>query len=132
MSPREPVYPEELRYTEEHEWVRVEGDVGIIGVTWFAQDQLGDVVFVELPEPGRLVSQLEAFGVVESVKSVSDLFAPVSGEIVARNEALLDRPELVNADPYGEGWMIKIRLQKLAELETLLTAEQYRQKIGGG
>lgn len=124
------MYPEDLRYTAEHEWIRVEGDVGTVGITWFAQDQLGDVVFVELPEPGRLVGQLEAFGVVESVKSVSDLYSPVSGEVIARNEALFDRPELVNRDPYGEGWMIKLRLAKRAELETLLTAAQYKQQIG--
>ncbi len=118
--------PEELRYTEEHEWVATrEGTLVRIGITEYAQDQLGDVVFVDLPEVGRQVGAGDVFGEVESTKSVSELFAPVDGEIVAVNDAVADSPELINSDPYGEGWLIEIRLDDPAGLEALLEAEAY-------
>jgi glycine cleavage system H protein len=117
--------PAGLRYTREHEWVNVEGDRARIGITAFAQGQLGDVVFVELPKPGAKVTATKAFGVVESVKGVSDLFAPLSGEVVEANAALAKTPELVNSDPYGEGWMIVITLSSLAEVDGLMDAKAY-------
>ncbi len=119
--------PADLRYTKEHEWVRVEGDTATVGITDFAADQLGDVVFVELPDPGRDLEQFAAFGVVELVKAVSDLFAPIAGEVVARNDALADRPELVNGDPYGEGWMVRVRLADADQLAELLDAAAYEE-----
>ena len=119
--------PADLRYTKEHEWVRVEGDTATVGITDFAADQLGDVVFVELPDPGRALEQFAAFGVVELVKAVSDLFAPIAGEVVARNDALADRPELVNGDPYGEGWMVRVRLADADQLAELLDAAAYEE-----
>lgn len=117
--------PQTLIYTEQHEWIRDDGDVVTVGITHFAQDQLGDVVYVDLPSPGAEVEAEQPFGEVESTKSVSDLFAPVSGEIVARNEELDDRPELVNSDPYGEGWMLSIRPSDRTQLDALLDAEAY-------
>ncbi len=117
--------PQTLIYTEQHEWIRDDGDVVTVGITHFAQDQLGDVVYVDLPSPGAEVEAEQPFGEVESTKSVSDLFAPVSGEIVARNEELDDRPELVNSDPYGEGWMLSIRPSDRSQLDSLLDAEAY-------
>jgi glycine cleavage system H protein len=121
--------PTDLRYTPEHEWVRIEGDTATVGVTDFAAGQLGDVVFVDLPEPGRVVDQFATFGVVESVKAVSDLFAPLSGEVVEANPALTAQPELVNSDPFGSGWMIRIRLASPAQVDGLLTAETYEKLI---
>lgn len=124
--------PEELRYTEEHEWVAVrEGSLVRVGITEYAQDQLGDVVFVDLPEVGKQVGAGDPFGEVESTKSVSELFAPVDGEIVAVNSAVADSPELVNSDPYGEGWLVEIRLDDPAGLEALLEAEAYQALIKG-
>jgi glycine cleavage system H protein len=120
--------PEELLYTKTHEWIRLEGDRATIGITDFAQDQLGDIVYLELPDAGRTVSAEDPFGVVESVKAVSDLYAPVSGEIVAVNEALLDQPEAINTDPYGEGWMLVIRLARPEEAQRLLAAAAYLQE----
>jgi glycine cleavage system H protein len=117
--------PAELRYTREHEWAKVEGDRARIGITAFAQDQLGDVVFVELPKIGAHVRSTQTFGVVESVKAVSDLFAPISGEVVEVNADLAKKPETVNADPYGQGWMIVVTVSDPAELEGLLSAEAY-------
>ena len=117
--------PSDLKYTKEHEWARVEGGVATIGITNFAQEQLSDVVFVELPEVGRSVRQMESFGTVEAVKTVSDLFAPVSGEIVAVNEALREDPGAMNRSPYGDGWIVKIRLTDAAELNALLDADAY-------
>jgi len=117
--------PPDLRYTKEHEWVRVDGDVATVGITDHAAGQLGDIVFVELPEPGRALVQFAAFGVIESVKAVSDLFAPLSGEVVEANAALATRPELVNADPYGEGWMVKVRVADLGQLDALLDPAGY-------
>jgi glycine cleavage system H protein len=117
--------PTDLRYTKDHEWVRVDGDEATVGITDYAAGQLGDIVFVELPDVGRSLSQFATFGVVESVKAVSDLFAPVSGEVSGANEALSGQPELVNGDPYGEGWMIRLRLSDPAEVDGLLDASAY-------
>ncbi len=121
----DPNIPADLQYSSEHEWTRVEGAEATIGITFFAQDQLGDVVFIDLPETGATVKQFDKFGEVESVKSVSDLFAPVGGEVVARNDAVIDAPEKVNSDPYGEGWLIRVRLSAPAELDGLLDATAY-------
>lgn len=121
--------PAELKYTEEHEWVKKEGDLVVVGITDHAQDALGDVVYVETGEVGDEIEMNETFGVVESVKAASDLFAPLSGEIVEVNEALEDTPELVNSDPYGEAWMIKIRLSDPSQWDKLLDAEAYQQLI---
>jgi glycine cleavage system H protein len=118
-------YPDDLRYSKEHEWVRVEGSRATIGITSFAADELGDVVFVELPEIGATLSQFGTFGVVESVKAVSDLYSPVSGEVVEVNEALRDSPELLNADAFGEGWIAKVELSDTAELDGLMDAAAY-------
>ncbi len=123
------VIPPDLRYTNEHEWVRVENGVGTVGITDYAQDQLGDVVYVDLPSPGKQLSQLAVFGEIESVKAVSELYAPVSGEVVESNGALADKPELVNEAPYGEGWLMKLRLGDESEVEKLLTADQYSEFI---
>lgn len=117
--------PEGLRYTPEHEWARIEGDVVTIGITHWAQEQLSDVVYVELPQKGAVLKQMDTFGVVEAVKTVSDLYSPVSGEIIDVNSALADDPALVNQSPYEEGWMVKIRMEDPRELETLLDAEGY-------
>jgi glycine cleavage system H protein len=117
--------PNDLRYTKDHEWVRVEGDEATVGITDYAAGQLGDIVFVELPDPGRTLEQFATFGVVESVKAVSDLFAPVSGEVIAGNDALTGAPELVNSDPFGEGWMVRLRIADAAELDGLLDADAY-------
>jgi len=117
--------PSDLRYTKDHEWVRVEGETATIGVTDFAATQLGDVVFVDLPEVGRKVDQFATFGVVESVKAVSDLYAPVSGEVVEVNGDLGSKPELVNSDPFGGGWMIRVKVGDAAQLGELLDAAGY-------
>ena len=118
-------FPRGLRYTKEHEWVRVEGRQAYVGITDYAQQELGDVVYVELPEVEAAVRHMEPFGVVESVKAVSDLFSPVTGTIKQVNEELFDRPELVNSDPYGQGWMILVEITDPSEFDTLMTAEQY-------
>jgi glycine cleavage system H protein len=122
--------PEDLRYSKEHEWVRIDGDVATIGITHFAQDQLGDVVFVELPAAGSRVRQYASLGVVESVKAASDVYAPVSGEVVERNVKVIESPELVNTSPYGDGWLVRVRLADKAELTKLLNAGHYRSHIG--
>jgi glycine cleavage system H protein len=124
--------PADLRYTKDHEWVRVEGDVATVGVTDFAADQLGDIVFVELPEVGRSLDQFAAFGVIESVKAVSDLFAPLSGEVTERNAALAAKPELVNDDPFGAGWMIRLRIADAPQLDGLLDPAGYEQLTAEG
>jgi glycine cleavage system H protein len=124
--------PGDLRYTKDHEWVRVDGDEVVVGITEFAAHQLGDVVFVELPAVGRSLSQHATFGVVESVKAVSDLFAPVAGEVVAANGALGGQPELVNTDPYGEGWMLRVKVADAGQLDGLLDAAAYEQLTAGG
>jgi glycine cleavage system H protein len=121
--------PTDLRYTPEHEWVRVDGDTATVGVTEFAAGQLGDVVFVDLPEPGRVVDQFATFGVVESVKAVSDLFAPLSGEVTEANSDLTAQPELVNSDPFGAGWMIRVRLSNPGQVDGLLSADAYQKLI---
>ncbi|HEY8799437.1 MAG TPA: glycine cleavage system protein GcvH [Candidatus Limnocylindrales bacterium] len=124
--------PKELRYTKDHEWVRVDGEEATVGITEYAASQLGDIVFVELPEAGRSLAQFATFGVVESVKAVSDLFAPVSGEVVATNDALAGSPETVNSDPYGEGWMIRLRLAEPGEVDELLDAAAYDALVAAG
>jgi glycine cleavage system H protein len=121
--------PAELKYTQDHEWVRVEGDVAVVGVTDFAQGELGDVVFVEIETEGETLDKGETFGTVEAVKTVSDLFMPVGGKVTEFNEALADDPELVNKDPYGKGWMIKINIADAAELDELMDAEAYKAMI---
>jgi glycine cleavage system H protein len=117
--------PEDLHYSKDHEWIRVEGDVGTIGITDYAQNSLGDVVYVELPKVGDTFEAHESFGSVESVKAVSEIFTPVGGEIVEANESLQDEPEKVNTDPYGEAWMIKIRMKNPGEVDSLLNAAEY-------
>ena len=126
-----PTTPTDLRYTEDHEWVRDEGDVVRVGITHFAQDQLGDVVYVDLPGAGAELDRGQAFGEVESTKSVSDLFAPVAGTVRERNDALEDRPELVNDDPYGEGWMVLIEPTDRTQLDGLLDADRYEEHAAG-
>ena len=123
-------FPEDLHYTQEHEWLRVEGNEGVVGITDFAQDALGDVVFVELPPVGATFARGQAFGVVESNKTVSDLFAPVAGRVTAVNHVLRDEPELVNSDPYGAGWMIRLRLTKPSELDGMMSSDEYASHIG--
>ncbi|MGH2427529.1 MAG: glycine cleavage system protein GcvH [Candidatus Limnocylindria bacterium] len=118
-------YPDDLRYSKEHEWVRVEGTSATIGITSFAADELGDIVFVELPEVGSELRQFGTFGVVESVKAVSDLYAPISGSVVGVNEALRESPELLNGDAFGEGWIAKVELADESELEKLMDADAY-------
>ncbi len=122
--------PAELRYTKEHEWIRVEGDVAYVGITDYAQSELGEIVFVDINTEGETVNQNEVFGSVEAVKTVSDLNMPVTGEVLEVNETINDQPELVNNDPYGEGWMIKIQVADHAELDTLLDATAYQALIG--
>lgn len=123
--------PEDLFYSEEHEWVRVEDDVAIIGITDFAQDQLGDIVYVELPAQGETVQAGSVVGELESTKSVSDVFVPVSGEVIARNDALESTPEVINSDPYGEGWLLKIRFTEEEPTAALLSAEAYSSLVTG-
>lgn len=121
--------PSDLKYHKEHEWVRVEGDIAVIGISHFAQDQLGEVVYVDMPDAGDAVTADETFGEIESVKSVSELYSPVSGEIVEVNESLDDSPETVNADPYGDGWMIKVRMSDTSEIDALMSAADYESFI---
>jgi len=122
--------PDDLKYSKEHEWVRVDGETATVGITAFAQEQLGDVVFVELPEKGTRVKQHSSLGVVESVKAASDVYAPISGEVIERNVKVIESPELVNVQPYGDGWMIKVRLADKGELAALLSPADYRSHIG--
>ncbi|HKJ35538.1 MAG TPA: glycine cleavage system protein GcvH [Solirubrobacterales bacterium] len=122
-------YPEDLRYHPEHDWARIDGENATFGVTWFAQDALGEVVFFEPPEVGAQVSKDEAYAEVESVKAVSDVFAPLSGEVVAVNEEAGESPELINDDPYGEGWMVKVKLSDPAEVDSLLDLAAYKQLL---
>jgi len=119
------VIPEDLHYSEEHEWVRLEGDVAIVGITDFAQDQLGDIVYVQLPAVGETLSAGSVVGELESTKSVSDVFSPLDGDVVARNDALDSSPEVINGDPYGEGWLFKVRVSAEDATEGLLTSQQY-------
>jgi len=124
--------PGDLRYTKDHEWVRVEGDEAVVGITQYAADQLGDIVFVELPDLGRSLTQHATFGVVESVKAVSDLFAPVGGDVAGTNSDLALTPEVVNTDPYGSGWMIRVTLADPAQVDGLLDAAAYEQLVAEG
>ena len=124
-------YPEDLKYHVEHDWARIDGDQATFGITWYAQDALGEVVFIDPPEVGASVSKDDSYAEVESVKAVSDVFAPLSGEIVEVNEALADNPEKVNQDPYGEGWMVKVRLSDPSELDQLMDVNAYRELLGG-
>jgi len=121
--------PADLKYTQDHEWVRVDGDVAVVGITDFAQGELGDVVFVEIETEGETLDKGETFGTVEAVKTVSDLFMPVGGEVSEVNEALADDPELVNKDPYGDGWMIKVKISDSSDLDDLMDAEAYKSMI---
>lgn len=123
--------PDDRKYTQEHEWVQIEDGVGTVGVTDFAAGELGDVVFVELPDPGSEFSQGDTVGTIESVKAVADLFVPVSGEIIEVNEAVVDGPELVNSNPLDDGWLIKVRLSDMAEMDGLMDAAAYNQLLGG-
>ena len=121
--------PGELSYTSDHEWVAVEGDVATVGITDYAQNELGDIVFVELPKAGDQTTRSEPFGAVEAVKAVSDLYAPLSGEVIEINQSLEEQPELINNDPYDSGWIIKIKIKEESELQSLLSAEQYRSQV---
>lgn len=123
-------FPEDIKYTREHEWIRVEGNEAFVGITDFAQSELGEIVFVDIDTVGETIAQAEVFGSVEAVKTVSDLNMPVSGEVLEVNAALEDHPELVNEDPYGQGWMIRIQISDIAELDTLMDAAAYKAMIG--
>jgi glycine cleavage system H protein len=125
-------YPDELKYHPEHDWARVEGDEATFGITWYAQDALGEVVFFDPPEVGSQLTKDQVYAEVESVKAVSDVFAPLSGEIVAVNEALGDAPEHINSDPYGDGWMVRVKLSDPSELDSLLDVSAYRDLLQSG
>jgi glycine cleavage system H protein len=122
-------YPDDLKYHSEHDWARVDGDVATLGITWYAQDQLGEVVFFDPPEVGKTISKDDAYAEVESVKAVSDVIAPVSGEIVEVNDALKDSPEQINEDPYGEGWLVRVRLSDASELDALMDSASYQESL---
>ena len=122
-------YPDDLKYHREHDWARVEGDEAVLGITWFAQDALGELVHYEAPAPGSTVSKDSSYGEVESVKAVSDIIAPLSGEVLEVNQAVVDAPETVNDDPYGAGWLIRVRLSDPAEVDSLLDAASYKQVL---
>jgi len=122
--------PSELKYTKDHEWIKIDGDVATVGITDFAQSELGDIVYVDIETVGEELDQEEVFGTVEAVKTVSDLFLPLTGEIIEFNETLEDDPELVNNDPYGDGWMVKIKISDTAQIDGLLTADGYKEVIG--
>jgi glycine cleavage system H protein len=121
--------PNDLKYTKTHEWVRVSGEIATIGITDYAQSELGDIVYLELPEPGRILAQDEIFGTVESVKAVSDLYSPVSGEVIEVNQAIVEATETVNEDPYGSGWMIRVRMSNPAEVDELLRDSDYERMV---
>jgi glycine cleavage system H protein len=125
------MFPDDLRYSREHEWVRVDGEEATIGITSFAADELGDIVYLESPEPGATLKQFAAFGVVESVKAVSDLYAPISGEVTEVNQALHDNPELLNTAPFGDGWIAKVKLADPSELDALMDAGAYAELTSG-
>ena len=126
------MYPPELLYTKDHEWIRVDESIGTLGITDHAQKELGDIVFVELPRPGDRVTAHESLGTIESVKAVSEIYSPVTGEVLAVNSKLADSPELVNQDPQGEAWLVRVRLQDRRETEALMTADQYEAYLAGG
>ncbi|MBP1618072.1 MAG: glycine cleavage system protein [Bacteroidetes bacterium] len=123
-------FPEELKYTKDHEWVRIDGDTAYVGITDYAQNELGEIVYVDVTTIGETVAKEEVFGSIEAVKTVSDLFLPLSGEVVEFNEDLNDAPELVNQDPYGKGWIIKVKISDISELDALLNTAEYRTIIG--
>lgn len=123
------MYPQNLYYTKDHEWVRVEGDIATVGITEFAQKQLGDIVYIELPEIGRNLEVHQTIGAIESVKAVSDVFSPIAGEVIEVNEKLNDSPELINQDPYGQGWIIKLRIKNKEELNNLMNASDYEKYV---
>ncbi|MBI1803810.1 MAG: glycine cleavage system protein GcvH [Ignavibacteriae bacterium] len=123
-------FPDNLTYTKDHEWVKMDRDIGTVGITDYAQGELGDIVFVELPQPGKQITQGESFGTIEAVKAVSDLYAPVTGEVLEVNPNLEKTPEIINSDPYGDGWMIKMRVKNAGDLKNLLDAKKYRELIG--
>ena len=129
MSKGNGIYPDDLKYTKEHEWLAVNGSVGTVGITHYAQSELGDIVYVELPGAGSPVVAGEEFGTVESVKAVSEIFAPVSGEVLEINATLAAKPETINKDPYGDGWLLKIKLADAKDLDSLMTAAEYRKYI---
>ncbi|MDO4186604.1 MAG: glycine cleavage system protein GcvH [Bacteroidales bacterium] len=122
-------FPENIKYTSEHEWIRLEGDVAYVGITDYAQDQLGDIVFVDIQTVGETLNAGDVFGTIEVVKTISDIFLPVGGEVLEQNEALADQPELVNQNPYGEGWLVKIKPAADADFDSLLSAEDYKKLI---
>lgn len=124
-------FPTDLKYTKEHEWIRLEGDVAYVGITDYAQEQLGDIVFVDIQAEGETLAADEVFGTIEVVKTISDLFLPVGGEILEQNEALADQPELVNKDPYGEGWLIKMKPDAATDIDSLMDVEAYKALING-
>lgn len=124
-------YPDDLRYHPEHDWVRVEGDEAVFGITWYAQDALGEVVYFDAPEVGATVTANQSYAEIESVKAVSDVFAPASGEVIAVNQAVIDTPEVVNRDPYGAGWLIRVRLSNPSEIDALMDAAAYREYLAG-
>ena len=124
-------FPQNVKYTKEHEWVRLDGDVAYVGITDYAQQQLGDIVFVDIPTVGEELEADEVFGTIEVVKTISDLFLPIAGEILDQNEALVENPELVNQDPYGEGWLIKMKPANVADIDNLLDADGYKAVING-
>jgi len=117
--------PSDRRYSKEHEWVRLDGDAARVGITEYAQDQLGDVVYVDLPEPGSTIGQFDKMGEIESVKAVSDLYSPISGEVTAINDGVVEKPEIVNSDPYGDGWLIEVRLAEASEVDKLMSSTEY-------
>lgn len=124
-------FPQNLKYTSEHEWIRIEGDIAYVGITDYAQEQLGDIVFVDIPTVGETLEADETFGTIEVVKTISDLFLPVAGEVLGQNEALEENPELVNKDPYGEGWLIKVKPTDVKAVEDLLDADAYKTVVNG-
>jgi glycine cleavage system H protein len=124
-------YPDDRNYSKEHEWVKVTGELAVIGITDYAQDQLGDIVYVDLPQPGTALTQFEKMGEIESVKAVSDLYTPISGEVTRVNDAVVEKPELVNTDPHGKGWLLEVRSVDASEMEKLLTADEYDAFIAG-
>jgi glycine cleavage system H protein len=125
------VIPDDLKYSKEHEWVKVEGDIAVIGITDYAQGELGDIVFVELPQVGAKVEYMKPFGTIEAVKAISDLFSPLSGEVTEANNQLESDASIINSDPYGDGWIIKIKMSDLSELDKLLSASEYEAEIAG-
>jgi glycine cleavage system H protein len=129
LAESDATYPDDLRYHEEHDWARIEGDQATLGITWYAQDSLGEVVFFDPPEVGQAIQKDSSYAEVESVKAVSDVIAPMSGEVIEVNDALQDTPEKVNEDPYGEGWLVKVRLTAPEEAETLLGVQEYRKML---